>query len=92
MTPSLPPRRTDRLDAWGRLEHLGSIALRLRAGAIDRAIAFDGRAATGGWNTLGEYDLPAGTATLVVGTHTNGRVVIADAIRWQAVDPHGHIR
>ena len=84
----LPPRRTDRLDAWGRLEHLGSFALRLRAGAIDRAIAFDGRAATGGWNTLGEYDLPAGTATLVVGTHTNGRVVIADAIRWQAVDPH----
>ena len=82
----LPPQR-DRPDAWGGLAHLGSFALRLRTGGFDQAIAFDGRAATGGWNMLGEYDLPAGPATLVVGTRTNGRVVVADAIRWQVVDP-----
>ena len=79
----LPPRRPNGRDAWGNLDQLGGFALRLRAGAIDQAIAFDGRAAAGGWNTLGEYDLPAGPATLAVGTRTNGRVVIADAIRWQ---------
>ena len=82
----LPPRRADQPDARGGLAQLGSFALRLRAGAVDQAIAFDGRTATGGWNTLGEYDLPAGTATLVVGTRTNGRVVVADAIRWQPVN------
>ena len=76
----------DRPNARGGLAQLGSFALRLRAGAVDQAIAFDGRTAIGGWNALGEYDLPAGTATLVVGTRTNGRVVVADAIRWQAVD------
>ena len=83
----LPPQH-GRPDAWGGLAYLGSFALRLRAGAVDQVIAFDGRAATGGWNRLGEYDLPAGPATLVVGTGTNGRVVVADAIRWQVVDPH----
>ena len=82
----LPPQH-GRPDAWGGLAYLGSFALRLRAGAVDQVIVFDGRAATGGWNTLGEYDLPAGPATLVVGTRTNGRVVVADAIRWQVIDP-----
>ena len=83
----LPPRRVDRPDAPGNLRLLGDFALRLRAGTVDQAIAFDGRAATGGWNQLGEYDLPAGPATLEVGTRTNGRVVVADAIRWQMINP-----
>ena len=83
----LPPRRVDRPDARGNLRLLGDFALRLRAGTVDKTIAFDGRAATGGWNQLGEYDLPAGPATLAVGTRTNGRVVVADAIRWRRVNP-----
>ena len=83
----LPPRRVDRPDARGNLRLLGDFALRLRAGTVDKTIAFDGRAATGGWNQLGEYDLPAGPATLEVGTRTNGRVVVADAIRWRRVNP-----
>ena len=71
----------------GSLGQLGDFALRLRAGAIDQPIAFDGRAASSGWNKLGEYELPAGVATLVVGTRTNGQVVLADAIRWQVINP-----
>ena len=71
----------------GSLGRLGDFALRLRTGTVDQGIAFDGRAATGGWNELGEYELPAGVATLAVGTRSNGQVVIADAIRWQVINP-----
>lgn len=64
----------------------GTYDLTLIAGGEERALEFDAAAAETGWNTLGEFDLPRGAARVVVSNETSGRVVIADAVRWQAAD------
>ena len=73
----------------GVLSTLGRYDLTLRAGGESRALEFDGAAAEGGWNTLGEFDLQAGEARLVVSDRSPGRLVVADAIRWQPVKSPG---
>ncbi len=67
-------------------EGLGTYDLELIAGEAHPEVEFDASSATVGWNDLGEFVLPAGEATLTVSSRTNGRVVVADAIRWRAVD------
>jgi len=49
-----------------------------------RDIAFDAKASVGGWNTLEEIELPAGEVSVEVSNESDGRVVIADAVRWTA--------
>ena len=63
----------------------GTYDLTLVAGGEERPIEFDGAAAEPGWNALGEFSLPEGPARLVVSNRTSGRVVVADAIRWEPV-------
>jgi ABC-type transport system involved in multi-copper enzyme maturation permease subunit len=69
----------------GALPSLGTYDLTLRTGSDGRPLEFDGKAAEGGWNTLGEFELPAGEAQLVVSDKSSGRLVVADAIRWQPI-------
>ncbi len=64
---------------------VGTYALTLIAGGDERSLEFDGGAAEVGWNTLGEFDLPGGAARVVVSDESSGRIVIADAVRWQPV-------
>ena len=57
----------------------------LIADGEERSLEFDGAAAETGWNTLGEFHLSEGEARLEVSDQTSGRLVIADAVRWQLV-------
>jgi ABC-type transport system involved in multi-copper enzyme maturation permease subunit len=70
----------------GALPALGRYDLTLRVGGDTRAVEFDGAAAQGGWNTLGEFELPAGEVRLELSDESSGTVVVADAIRWQRVE------
>jgi ABC-type transport system involved in multi-copper enzyme maturation permease subunit len=45
-------------------------------------IRFDSKAATGGWNLAGNFDLPEGETSVIFSDKTDGQVVMADAIRW----------
>jgi len=46
------------------------------------SLTFDANAADSGWNTLGTFDIEAGEVRLEVSNETDGRYVLADAIRW----------
>ena len=63
----------------------GTYDVTLVAGNEARTLELDGAAAEAGWNTLGEFDLPQGEAKVVVSDLSSGRLVVADAIRWQPV-------
>jgi len=45
-------------------------------------IAFDSNAASEGWNLAGSLDLPEGEVSVSLSNKTDGKFVIADAIRW----------
>jgi len=60
----------------------GRYDLRLVTEQVTDSLEFDGAAAEPGWNTLGRFELDAGPVTLVVTNRTEGRTVVADAIRW----------
>ncbi len=60
----------------GRFPRSETYDLTLRAGGEPRALEFDGAAAEGGWNALGEFDLPAGDVRLDVSDRVIG------AARW----------
>jgi len=45
-------------------------------------LTFDAEAAETGWNMLGELELTGGEVRVELSNKTNGRTVIADAIRW----------
>ena len=64
---------------------LGIYDMTLTADGEDRPLEFDGAAAETGWNTLGEFYLSEGKTRLAVSDETSGRLVIADAVRWQLV-------
>ena len=64
---------------------LGTYDMTLRADGEAQALEFDGEAAETGWNALGEFYLSKGETRLEVSDETSGRLVIADAVRWQLV-------
>ena len=64
---------------------LGTYDMTLIANGEERSLEFDGAAAETGWNTLGEFHLSEGEARIEVSDQTSGRLVIADAVRWQLV-------
>ena len=66
---------------------LGRYDIWLRAPQGDTPIEFDGSGAAGGWNKLGEFDIESLRVSVVVSNHTDGDVVIADAIRWLKSTP-----
>ena len=52
------------------------------AAGDDRELEIDADAAVSGWNLVGTVDLPAGEVEVALSDRTDGRNVIADAIRW----------
>jgi len=49
----------------------------------DQAITFDAEGGEAGWNSLGAFELAEGEVTLEVSNETDGKVVIADAVRFR---------
>lgn len=49
-----------------------------------RELTFDAVAAEGGWNELDEIEMPAGEARVILSDESDGRVVLADAVRFRA--------
>jgi len=45
-------------------------------------VTIDADKATPGWNYLGTYFFPGDTAQVVLSNESNGRVIIADAVKW----------
>ena len=70
---------------YGRLrrDSIGVLDIKLVADGVETPLPLDGRNAKVGWNDLGAFDLPAGGVRVVVSDKTAGKVVVADAIRWQ---------
>ena len=65
---------------------LGAYEVTLVNGGRSQEVEFDASATDPGWTTLGRFDLDAGPVSLVVTNRTDGRTVVADAVRWVAVD------
>ena len=61
---------------------LGNYDMRISNGGSVHPVEFDASDAEPGWTTLGRFDLDAGEVSLVVTNLTNGRTVVADAVRW----------
>ena len=61
---------------------LGNYGMRISNDGSVHPVEFDASAAEPGWTTLGRFDLEAGEVSLVVTNRTNGRTVVADAVRW----------
>ena len=51
-----------------------------------RKVEFDASAALTGWNSLGHFDLEAGTVRVEVSDKSTGNVVWVDAVRWSDVN------
>ncbi len=60
----------------------GTWQLTLIDGAERREVTFDSDAGAQGWNLVGAFQLPQGEITVELSDRTNGRIVVADAIRW----------
>ena len=65
---------------------LGAYDMKLVSGGTEQPVEFDASATDPGWTTLGRFDLDAGPVSLVVTNRTDGRTVVADAVRWSADD------
>lgn len=65
---------------------LGTYDVTLVNGGRSQEVEFDASATDPGWTTLGRFDLDAGPVSLVVTNRTDGRTVVADAVRWLADD------
>lgn len=61
---------------------LGNYDMRISSAGSVHPVEFDAAAAEPGWTTLGRFDLDAGEVSLVVTNRTDGRTVVADAVRW----------
>ena len=64
----------------------GDFELKIVADGEETPVEFDAGAASIGWNDLGEFSLPAGEVSLEVSNETQGRIVVADAVRWRPVE------
>ena len=53
----------------------------------EQKVQFDAKGAQVGWNALGNFEIASGEVRVVLSNETNGRRVMADAIRW--VPPRG---
>lgn len=89
--PAVPPAAEPAAAAMAarmRQYHDEQRRYRMLVVAEDRTmpVAFNAAGAQPGWNDLGEFQLTAGAARLVVSGETAGASVIADAIRWLHAD------
>ncbi len=63
----------------------GKWTIALAQAAVSRDIAFSAGDAERGWNSLGEFDLQPGDVTITLSDKSEGRWVIADAVRFTPV-------
>lgn len=56
------------------------------------SVRFNAAVSNTGWNSLGEFELPAGTVAVEVSNASDGRVVMADAIAWSPVSVRAQIQ
>ena len=80
-----------KLDALGRshtvnLGDQGRYHFQLISEGTTQPIEFDATSGSGGWNSLGQYDLPAAPVELRVLNKNTGSVVFADAVRFQYIE------
>ena len=64
----------------------GTYQFQLVFEGTSQPIEFDATSGSGGWNSLGQYDLPAAPVELRVLNENTGSVVFADAVRFQYID------
>ena len=60
----------------------GTWKLVIDDGTGTHEIDFEAETHDSGWNSLGEFDIAAGTVRVIVTDETQGEYVVADAIRW----------
>ncbi len=48
-----------------------------------KTVTFDVRSGESGWNSLGSFELAGGDTRVILSDETEGRMVVADAIRWE---------
>ncbi|MCY4656156.1 MAG: ABC transporter permease [Gammaproteobacteria bacterium] len=65
------------------LSDQGTYHFQLISDGTTQPIEFDATSVSGGWNSLGEYDLPAAPVELRILSENTGSVVFADAVRFQ---------
>ena len=67
---------------------VGSLEITVSASGMaeSKTLVFDASAAEPGWSPLGTFDLRAGEARVALSDRTDGTHVIADAVRWVAMD------
>ena len=68
------------------LGNQGTYQFQLVFEGTSQPIEFDASSGLGGWNSLGQYDLPAAPVELRVLNENTGSVVFADAVRFHAVN------
>jgi len=56
--------------------------LAIEDGGVSHEATFDAAAGESGWNNVGSYDLTGGEVVVRLSDKSEGRVVVADAIRW----------
>ena len=64
----------------------GTWDLIVRDASGDRTIGFDADEADHSWNTVGTMELMDGEVTVDLSDKTDGKIVVADAIRWIPAD------
>lgn len=69
-------------EGGGGSDRLKDMALVIVQGDDRQEIAFDAAGAAGGWNDVERFELGAGSVEVEVSDKSEGRVVVADAIRW----------
>jgi hypothetical protein len=67
----------------------GTWNLVVRDATDDRTIGFNADEADYSWNTVGTMELMDGEVTVDLSDETDGKIVVADAIRWLPVDAAG---
>jgi hypothetical protein len=55
-------------------------------------VQFNAAVSNTGWNSLGEFELPAGTVAVEISDASDGRVVMADAIAWSPVSVRSQVQ
>ncbi len=63
-------------------KRLGTWKLTVEDSSGERELEFEASQGRDGWNSLGIHEIASGEVRVVVSDETEGRVVIADAIRW----------
>jgi len=69
-------------NSFFRLRDWGTWTLEVSDGTDTSSVQFDAAAAAEGWNLVGSFELAEGEVTVKLLDTTSGKIVIADAIRW----------